>query len=100
MLCEDEGPWMNGVIQEANSSGHRGRSYIIRVMKMGRKITRNMRHICSMPVTTKKHLRRDKGGNCVITGYFHAHSDSGAQQSTQVIHSRSKGTYGSWEANN
>ena len=36
VLHEDVGPWMNGVIKEANSIDYRRRSYIIRVMKMGR----------------------------------------------------------------
>ena len=31
--CEDGGPWMHGLIKEANSSGHKGRCYIIRVTK-------------------------------------------------------------------
>ena len=36
--CEDGGPWMYGVTEEANNSNHSGRSYIIRVMKMLRLI--------------------------------------------------------------
>ena len=56
MQHEDGGPWAHGTTGEANSSDHRGRSYIIRAMKMGRLITLSMRHIHSTPVTTKQYL--------------------------------------------
>ena len=35
MQNEQGGPWVHVVIKEANSSDHRGRCYVIRVMKMG-----------------------------------------------------------------
>ena len=47
---------MHGVIEEANNSDHRGISYIIRVMKMGRLITQNIRHICSITIPTEQYL--------------------------------------------
>ena len=33
--CEDGGPWIHGVIEEANNSNHNGRSYSARVIEMG-----------------------------------------------------------------
>ena len=50
---EDGGPWMYEIIEKANNSGHSGRSYKIRVIKTGRLIMQNTRHICSTPVTTE-----------------------------------------------
>ena len=47
---------MHGTIEEANSSDHRGRSYIIRVVKTGRLITQDMRYIGSTLVTTEQYL--------------------------------------------
>ena len=47
---------MHRVIKEANSSDLNGRSYIIRVMKTGRIITWDIRHICSTQVTTEQYL--------------------------------------------
>ena len=35
---------------------HQEQSYIIRVMKTGRLITCNKRHICSIPITTEQYL--------------------------------------------
>ena len=48
--CEEGGPWMLRVIREANTSDHRGNSYIISVMKMGRLITWDLRHVNSTSV--------------------------------------------------
>ena len=45
MQHEEGRLWTPGVIKEANKSDHRGRSYFIRVMKMGKLIMQNIRHI-------------------------------------------------------
>ena len=45
----------HSVIEEANNSDHNGRSYIVRVIKMGRLIMWNTRHICSIPITTEQY---------------------------------------------
>ena len=57
MQCEDGGPWIHGVIEEANNNGHIGRSYIITVMKTGRVITQNTRHICNTPIPPEQYLQ-------------------------------------------
>ena len=59
--CEDGGPWLHCVIKEANNSGHSGRSFIIRVAKMGRLIMWNTRHICSTSITTEQYLQELDG---------------------------------------
>ena len=76
---EDGKPWMHRVIKEPNSSDHRRRSYIIRVTKIGRLITQNIRHICSTPVTTEKYL----WGQIKKERHFYADSASRAQQSSR-----------------
>ena len=47
---------MYGVIEEANGSNHRGKSHNIWVIKTGRLIMQNMRHIYNTPITTKQYL--------------------------------------------
>ena len=39
-----------------NSTGHQGQSCINRVKKTGRLIMNNMRHICSLSITTVHYL--------------------------------------------
>ena len=53
--CEDGGPWTHRVIKEANKSDYNGRSYIIKVLKMGRLIIWNIRHIYSTPIWTEQY---------------------------------------------
>ena len=62
---------MHEVIEEANSSYHRGRFYIIRVMKMGRLITWNMKHKCSTPVTRQQYpCEQIKEGTGQLEDFF------------------------------
>ena len=56
MHCEDEGPWIHAVIEEATNNDHRGRSYIIRVTKMDRLIMQNKRLMQSTPITVEQDL--------------------------------------------
>ena len=53
---EDGGPWIHSVVEEANGTDHQRQSFIIRVMKGGRLIMHNMRHIHSTPITTEQYL--------------------------------------------
>ena len=53
---EDGGPWTHEIIEEANGSNYREQLYIIQVMKTGKLITWNMKHICNNPVTTEQYL--------------------------------------------
>ena len=56
MQQQDGGKWIHGVIVEVNSTDHNGWSYIVRVMKMGRIITYNTRHICKTLLSVKQYL--------------------------------------------
>ena len=51
------GPWTPGVIEAATNSNHRGRSYILGVMKMERMIIWKTKHICSAPINTEQYLQ-------------------------------------------
>ena len=54
---EDGGPWMHSTVEEVNNPDHQGQSYsVTRVMKTGRLIMLNMRHIYSTPSTTEQYL--------------------------------------------
>ena len=55
---EDKGPWTHWVIKEANSSDHRGKSYIIRVTENG----------ILLPQTHTQHPSNYKGTNKEGTG--------------------------------
>ena len=47
---DDDGrPWIHKVIKEVSNSDHTGRTYIVRVIKMGRLIMWKRRHIWSTP---------------------------------------------------
>ena len=54
--CEDGGSWMHRVIEEASSSEHNQRSYIVRVMKTDRLMTWNTRYLHNTPITTQQYL--------------------------------------------
>ena len=57
MQCEDGGPWMCGVIKEANRGDQNGRSYVFRVTKTGRLIILNTRHMHNTPINTEQYLQ-------------------------------------------
>ena len=50
---EDGDSWMHGMIIEGNSEDHQGWSYQVLVMKMGRVIIWNTKHIRHIPVTVE-----------------------------------------------
>ena len=54
---EKRGTWMHRVSEEANSSDHRGRTYIVRVIKTDRLIMQKIIHINRVPVTTEQYLQ-------------------------------------------
>ena len=47
---------MHRIFEAANNSNHKGRSYIIRVMKISTLIIQNIMHICSTQTATKLYL--------------------------------------------
>ena len=53
---EDGGPWTQGIMEEMNDTDQPRWSYIIRVMKTGRLIMCNTRHICRTPTTIEQYL--------------------------------------------
>ena len=52
---EDVGAWTYGMIVKGNSADHNGESYKVRVMKIGKLITCNTRHIWNMQVMAEQH---------------------------------------------
>ena len=57
MQWENGGPRTHRKITEVKSRDHNGHSYIIRVTKMGRLITCNMRHIHRTLITMEQYLQ-------------------------------------------
>ena len=53
---EDGEQWTHGIIVEANSTDHNSQSYTMRVTKMDRLNTHNIRHMCKTLKTVKQYL--------------------------------------------
>ena len=62
---------MHRLVEEANSTHHNGQSYIIRVTKIGKLITCNMRYIHKTLLTTEQYLQVKRDWTCgrYIYGY-------------------------------
>ena len=70
---EDGGLWTHGVIVKPNNDYHRVCPYTIQVMKTGRLIMWNSKHICSTSITADEYLptRTNQESIRGLGGHFH-----------------------------
>ena len=54
---EYSGPWIHNTTACCDENLYNGRSYRIRIMKIGRIVTRTTRHIMTTPISTEQYLR-------------------------------------------